>query len=101
MSGPHVLTNRSPLRRYGSRQRYAPEKIFGNDTNARFARSSGRRNESPLSGDGHTRTVDTADAEGHWTMLMEQSLEGDCAAYHRLLTLLAPALRRALRARAG
>ena len=34
-------------------------------------------------------------------MLMEQSLEGDCAAYHRLLTLLAPALRRALRARAG
>lgn len=33
-------------------------------------------------------------------MLLEQSLEGDCTAYHRLLTLLAPALRRALRARA-
>jgi len=33
-------------------------------------------------------------------MLMEQSLEGDCAAYHRLLSLLAPALRRAIRARA-
>ncbi len=31
---------------------------------------------------------------------MEQSLEGDCAAYHRLLTLLTPALRRAVRARA-
>src|SRR5262245_11658890 len=76
-------------------------KDFRDDTNARLARSSGRRNESPLSGDGHTRTVDTADAEGHWTMLMEQSLEGDCAAYHRLLTLLAPALRRVVRARAG
>src|SRR5689334_23250216 len=33
-------------------------------------------------------------------MLMEQSLEGDCAAYHRLLLLLTPALRRAIRARA-
>src|SRR5690349_24562567 len=33
-------------------------------------------------------------------MLMEQSLEGDCAAYHRLLSLLTPALRRAIRARA-
>ncbi len=31
---------------------------------------------------------------------MEQSLEGDCAAYHRLLSLLTPALRRAVRARA-
>jgi len=31
---------------------------------------------------------------------MEQSLEGDCAAYHRLLSLLTPALRRAIRARA-
>lgn len=33
-------------------------------------------------------------------MLMEQSLLGDCAAYHRLLSLLTPALRRAVRARA-
>src|SRR5512147_1785591 len=33
-------------------------------------------------------------------MLMEQSLEGDCEAYHRLLLLLTPALRRAIRARA-
>jgi RNA polymerase sigma-70 factor (ECF subfamily) len=33
-------------------------------------------------------------------MLMEQSLEGDCSAYHRLLLLLTPALRRAIRARA-
>jgi RNA polymerase sigma-70 factor (ECF subfamily) len=31
---------------------------------------------------------------------MEQSLEGDCAAYHRLLSLLTPALRRAIRSRA-
>jgi RNA polymerase sigma-70 factor (ECF subfamily) len=30
---------------------------------------------------------------------MEQSLDGDCTAYHRLLTLLAPALRRAFRGR--
>ena len=33
-------------------------------------------------------------------MLLEQSLEGDSAAYHRLLTLLTPALRRAIRTRA-
>jgi RNA polymerase sigma-70 factor (ECF subfamily) len=44
--------------------------------------------------------LDTANNEWHWTMLMEQSLEGDCAAYHRLLLLLTPALRRAVRARA-
>ena len=44
--------------------------------------------------------MDTANDEWHWTMLMEQSLEGDCAAYHRLLILLTPALRRAVRARA-
>lgn len=31
---------------------------------------------------------------------MEQSLGGDCAAYHRLLSLLTPALRRAIRSRA-
>src|SRR5690349_16116817 len=31
---------------------------------------------------------------------MEQSLDGDCNAYHRLLQLLTPALRRAIRARA-
>lgn len=34
-------------------------------------------------------------------MLLEQSLEGDSAAYHRLLLLLTPALRRAIRARAS
>jgi RNA polymerase sigma factor (sigma-70 family) len=44
--------------------------------------------------------LDTANNEWHWTMLMEQSLEGDCAAYHRLLILLTPALRRAVRGRA-
>jgi len=44
--------------------------------------------------------VDTANDEWRWTMLMEQSLEGDCAAYHRLLLLLTPALRRAIRSRA-
>jgi RNA polymerase sigma factor (sigma-70 family) len=44
--------------------------------------------------------LDTASNEWHWTMLLEQSLEGDCAAYHRLLILLTPALRRAVRARA-
>ena len=44
--------------------------------------------------------MDTANNEWHWTMLMEQSLEGDCAAYHRLLILLTPALRRAVRGRA-
>ena len=44
--------------------------------------------------------MDTANHEWHWTMLMEQSLEGDCAAYHRLLLLLTPALRRAIRSRA-
>src|SRR5205085_11854090 len=37
---------------------------------------------------------------GHWTMPMEQSLDGDGAAYHHLLSLLTPALRRAVRARA-
>jgi RNA polymerase sigma-70 factor (ECF subfamily) len=44
--------------------------------------------------------VDSANNEWHWTMLMEQSLEGDCAAYHRLLSLLTPALRRMVRSRA-
>ncbi|MEO8063562.1 MAG: sigma-70 family RNA polymerase sigma factor [Pseudomonadota bacterium] len=44
--------------------------------------------------------MDAANHEWHWTMLMEQSLEGDCAAYHRLLSLLTPALRRAIRSRA-
>ena len=44
--------------------------------------------------------MDTPNNEWHWTMLMEQSLEGDCAAYHRLLLLLAPVLRRAIRTRA-
>lgn len=43
--------------------------------------------------------VDTANQEWHWTMLMEQSLDGDCAAYGRLLTALTPALRRAVRSR--
>jgi len=44
--------------------------------------------------------LDTANSEWHWTMLMEQSLEGDRSAYHRLLLLLTPALRRAIRTRA-
>jgi RNA polymerase sigma-70 factor (ECF subfamily) len=45
--------------------------------------------------------VDAANDEGHWTLLMEQSLAGDCAAYHQLLSMLTPALRRAIRARAN
>jgi RNA polymerase sigma-70 factor, ECF subfamily len=44
--------------------------------------------------------LDATNDEWHWTMLLEQSLEGDCAAYHHLLLLLTPALRRAIRARA-
>ncbi|HEV8444102.1 MAG TPA: sigma-70 family RNA polymerase sigma factor [Steroidobacteraceae bacterium] len=44
--------------------------------------------------------METGEAESHWTMLMEQSLDGDCTAYHRLLSLLTPALRRAFRGRA-
>lgn len=46
------------------------------------------------------KAVDTVETESHWTMLMEQSLDGDCTAYHRLLSLLTPALRRAFRGRA-
>src|SRR5262245_27145288 len=47
------------------------------------------------------RIVDTANHEWHWTMLMEQSLDGDCAAYGRLLSALTPALRRAVKSRAS
>jgi RNA polymerase sigma factor (sigma-70 family) len=45
--------------------------------------------------------VQGANPEIHWTVLMEQSLEGDTSAYRRLLELLTPALRRTVRARAG
>lgn len=44
--------------------------------------------------------VDTANQEWHWTMLMEQSLDGDCVAYARLLSALTPALRRTVQSRA-
>jgi RNA polymerase sigma factor (sigma-70 family) len=44
--------------------------------------------------------MDATNPEWHWTMLMEQSLEGDGAAYHQLLSALTPALRRSLRSRA-
>ena len=44
--------------------------------------------------------MDAVNHEWHWTMLMEQSLDGDADAYRRLLTLLTPALRRAVRSRA-
>ena len=46
------------------------------------------------------RTVDADDHESHWTQLMEQSLNGDCAAYGLLLAALTSTLRRAIRARA-
>jgi RNA polymerase sigma-70 factor (ECF subfamily) len=74
--------------------------VFGADTKARVDRSGIRCNEIPLADDGRTRTVHTDEAEWHWTVLMEQSLDGDCTAYHRLLSLLTPALRRAIRSRA-
>jgi RNA polymerase sigma-70 factor (ECF subfamily) len=45
--------------------------------------------------------VDTPNHEWHWTMLMEQSLDGDCAAYGRLLSALTPALRRTVKSRAN
>jgi RNA polymerase sigma-70 factor (ECF subfamily) len=38
--------------------------------------------------------------EATWTTLMEQSLDGDCDAYGRLLSALTSVLRRAVRARA-
>ena len=43
--------------------------------------------------------MDAPNPEWIWTMLLEQSLEGDTAAYHTLLTALTPALRRTLRSR--
>lgn len=46
------------------------------------------------------RTLNTENAESEWTLLMEQFLDGDCSAYHHLLSLLVPALRRAVRTRA-
>jgi RNA polymerase sigma-70 factor (ECF subfamily) len=45
--------------------------------------------------------VDAANHEWHWTMLMEQSLDGDLSAYRRLLSALTPALRRTIRSRAN
>lgn len=68
-------------------------------TKQAFRRSADLCNEGPAPGDGDTRAVDTIDVESLWTMLMEQSLDGDGAAYHRLLSLLTPALRRAFRGR--
>jgi RNA polymerase sigma-70 factor (ECF subfamily) len=44
--------------------------------------------------------VRTDTEETTWTALMEQSLDGDCDAYARLLTALTARLRRAVRARA-
>jgi RNA polymerase sigma-70 factor (ECF subfamily) len=44
--------------------------------------------------------VDAETQEQRWTVLMERSLDGDCAAYGQLLTALTVALRRALRSRA-
>ena len=76
------------------------EKGFPADTNARLDRSAEGCNEIPVASDGQTGTVETDDAERQWTVLMEQSLDGDRAAYQRLLLLLTAALRRAIRARA-
>lgn len=45
-------------------------------------------------------TVDTESQEWRWTLLMEQSLDGDCAAYGQLLSALTRALRRAILSRA-
>jgi RNA polymerase sigma-70 factor (ECF subfamily) len=45
--------------------------------------------------------VDAENHEWHWTLLMERSLDGDAAAYERLLAALTLALRRAIRTRAG
>lgn len=75
------------------------EIVSRRDTKAAFHRSAVLCNETPQPGDGNTRPVDTIDAETLWTMLMEQSLDGDCAAYHRLLSLLTTTLRRAFRGR--
>jgi RNA polymerase sigma-70 factor (ECF subfamily) len=44
--------------------------------------------------------LDSAERERHWTVLLEQSLAGDAAAYHQLLILLTGALRSAIRGRA-
>ena len=54
----------------------------------------------PSSGDDPMETVDAENQEFRWTLLMEQSLEGDCAAYGELLSSVTAALRRAIRARA-
>ncbi len=77
------------------------EIIFGGVTISVTCRSFVGCNEIPPGDDRYTRTLDTVEAESEWTLLMEQSLEGDRAAYHRLLSLLVPALRRAVRARAA
>ncbi len=37
--------------------------------------------------------MDPAERERHWTVLMEQSLQGDARAYEELLTLLTIGLR--------
>ncbi len=76
------------------------EKFYVRDTKVAFRRSAAFCNEIPLPDDGDVKAVDTVETESHWTMLMEQSLDGDCTAYHRLLSLLTPALRRAFRGRA-
>src|SRR6187399_1900132 len=57
-------------------------------------------NEMPRSSDDPMETVDAENQEFRWTVLMEQSLEGDCAAYGELLSSVTAALRRAIRARA-
>jgi RNA polymerase sigma-70 factor (ECF subfamily) len=44
--------------------------------------------------------VDPAERERHWTILMEQSLQGDARAYEQLLTLLTVGLRAVVRRRA-
>jgi RNA polymerase sigma-70 factor (ECF subfamily) len=44
--------------------------------------------------------VDAENQDYRWTALMEQSLDGDCAAYGELLSVVTTALRRAIRTRA-
>jgi RNA polymerase sigma factor (sigma-70 family) len=44
--------------------------------------------------------MDATNHEWHWTMLMDQTLDGDEFAYEALVSQLTPALRRGLRSRA-
>ena len=82
------------LRRSKHARRYARNKFAG----CRRSPLRAARNEIAVSQRWHgwkdrgRRKI----SESQWTMLMEQSLDGDCAAYGALLSALTPALRRAI-----